>query len=132
GVAQIPLDEDAYRERMRTLLGGSTAVLRRFVRRAAQQPKTLVFPEGEDPRILEACRIMIDEGIARPILLGDIDTIRANIAKYDVDIEHANLELVNPQNDPRLADYALEFYRRRQRRGVDMHLAQTMMRRNNF
>ena len=132
GVAQIPLDEDAYRERMRMLLGGSTAVLRRFVRRAAQQPKTLVFPEGEDPRILEACRIMIDEGIARPILLGDIDTIRANIAKYDVDIEHANLELVNPQNDPRLADYALEFYRRRQRKGVDMHLAQTMMRRNNF
>ena len=70
---------------MRTLLGGSTAVLRRFVRRAQQQPKTLVFPEGEDQRILEACRIMIDERMGRPILLGDVDRIRETIAKQDIE-----------------------------------------------
>jgi malate dehydrogenase (oxaloacetate-decarboxylating)(NADP+) len=132
GVAQIPFDEASYRERISTLLGGSTAVLRRFITRAAQQPKSLVFPEGEDPRILEAVRIMIDERIARPILLGDTETIRRNIAKYDVDLDHGTIEVVDPRTDPRLDAYAAEFFRRRQRKGIDAHLAQTMMQRNNF
>jgi malate dehydrogenase (oxaloacetate-decarboxylating)(NADP+) len=132
GVAQIPFDEGAYRERMRTLLGGSTAVLRRFVRRAQQDPKTLVFPEGEDPRILEACRIMIDERMARPILLGKAERIRELITKQDIELEEGAYEIVDPQTDARLQGYAAEFYRRRQRKGVDQHLALTMMQRKNF
>ncbi|KIG18387.1 NADP-dependent malic enzyme [Enhygromyxa salina] len=132
GVAQIPFDEPAYRERMRTLLGGSTAVMRRFTRRAQKQPKTLVFPEGEDPRILEACRIMIDERMGRPILLGDVDKIRELMSKQDIDLEDGAYEIINPQTDPRLQDYATQFYERRQRKGVDPHFALTVMRRNNF
>jgi malate dehydrogenase (oxaloacetate-decarboxylating)(NADP+) len=132
GVAQIPFDEPAYRERMRTLLGGSTAVMRRFTRRAQQQPKTLVFPEGEDPRILEACRIMIDERMGRPILLGDIARIRDTMAKQDIELEDGAYELVDPHSDPRLEAYATQFYEQRQRKGADQHFAQTVMRRNNF
>ncbi|MCA9697210.1 MAG: NADP-dependent malic enzyme, partial [Myxococcales bacterium] len=132
GVATIPFDEAAYRERMRTLLGGSTAVLRRFVSRAQQHPKTLVFPEGEDPRILEACRIMIDERMGKPILLGNVAAIQEIIAKQDIELEEGAYELIDPQTDPRLAEYAKVFYERRQRKGVDEHLALTMMRRNNY
>jgi len=132
GVAQIEFDEAAYRERMRTLLGGSTAVMRRFVRRAQQQPKTLVFPEGEDPRILEACRIMIDERMGRPILLGDVTKIREIIARQDIDLEAGAFEIVDPNTDPRLAAYAQAFYEKRQRRGVTEHLADILMRRNNY
>ncbi|PRQ09714.1 NADP-dependent malic enzyme [Enhygromyxa salina] len=132
GVAQIPFDEPAYRERMRTLLGGSTAVMRRFIRRAQQNPKTLVFPEGEDPRVLEACRIMIDERMGRPILLGDIDKIREIMAKQDIELEDGAYELINPQTDSRLQAYATQFYERRQRKGVDPHFALNVMRRNNF
>jgi malate dehydrogenase (oxaloacetate-decarboxylating)(NADP+) len=70
GVAQIELDIEAYRERLRGLLGGASAVMRRFIRRAARSPRRIVFPEGEDPRILRACAIVVDEGIARPVLIG--------------------------------------------------------------
>jgi malate dehydrogenase (oxaloacetate-decarboxylating)(NADP+) len=106
--------------------------MRRFIRRAQQQPKTLVFPEGEDPRILEACRIMIDERMGRPILLGDIDRIRETMAKQDIELDEGAYELINPQTDPRLDAYAMQFYEQRQRKGVDQHFARTVMRRNNF
>jgi malate dehydrogenase (oxaloacetate-decarboxylating)(NADP+) len=132
GVAQIAFDEEAYRERLGSLLGGSTAVLRRYIGRAAAQPKTLVFPEGEDPRVLEAVRIVLEEGIARPILLGNVDVIRRNIAKYDVDLDHGAIELVNPLIDARLGPYAREYFRRRQRKGIDEQLAQGIMQRNNY
>ncbi|MBC8071097.1 MAG: NADP-dependent malic enzyme, partial [Deltaproteobacteria bacterium] len=58
GVAAGPFDEDAYVEHLRTLLGQSSAVLRKFVRRAATDPRRVVFPEAEDPRILQACSIL--------------------------------------------------------------------------
>ncbi len=132
GVAQCEFDEAAYRERMRSLLGGSTAVMRRFVRRAQQQGKTLVFPEGEDPRILEACRIMIDERMGRPILLGNAAKIRETIAKQDIELEPSAYEIVDPNEDPRLATYAETFYQKRQRKGVTRHLADILMRRNNY
>jgi malate dehydrogenase (oxaloacetate-decarboxylating)(NADP+) len=132
GVAQIEFDEEAYRERIASLLGGSTAALRRYIGRAAAQPKTLVFPEGEDPRILDACRIMLDEGICRPILLGNVEVIRRNIAKFDVDIDQGAIELVDPSTDPRLASYAREYFRRRQRKGIDERLAHGIMQRKNY
>jgi malate dehydrogenase (oxaloacetate-decarboxylating)(NADP+) len=132
GVAQVEFDEAAYREKMRGLLGGSTAVMRRFVRRAQQQGKTLVFPEGEDPRVLEACRIMIDERMGRPILLGNVDKIREIISKQDIDLEPGAFEIIDPNTDPRLPSYAQAFYDKRQRKGVTEHLADILLRRNNY
>ncbi|MFO7563641.1 MAG: NADP-dependent malic enzyme [Enhygromyxa sp.] len=132
GVAQIEFDEASYRERMRALLGGSTAVMRRFVRRAQQQPKTLVFPEGEDPRVLEACRIMIDERMGRPILLGNQAKILDIIAKQDIELPEGAYEIVDPRADPRLPSYARTFYEKRQRKGVTPHLSEILMRRNNY
>ena len=65
GVARIDRPKD-YRERMRTLLGGATALMRRFVRRAQRDPRRIVFIEGEHPQILEACAILADEGSPSP------------------------------------------------------------------
>ncbi len=132
GVAQIPFDETAYREHIRGLLGGSTAVLRRFVRRAKQDPKRLVFTEGEDPRILEACRIMIDEKICRPILLGNVEGIRELARRHDIALEEDGYEIVNPREDPRLEAYTEQLYSSRYRKGVDAKLARTLMRRANY
>jgi malate dehydrogenase (oxaloacetate-decarboxylating)(NADP+) len=132
GVAQIEFDEAAYRERMRALLGGSTAVMRRFVRLAQQQPKRLVFPEGEDPRILEACRIMIDEKMGRPILLGHESKIREVLHKQDIELPAGAYEIVDPHTDARLRSYAQAFFEKRQRKGVTMDLAEILMKRNNY
>ena len=132
GVAQVEFDEGAYRERMRALLGGSTAVLRRFVRRAQQDPKTLVFSEAEDPRVLEACRIMIDDRIARPILLGDEQRIRAILRSQDIELEDGQYEIVDPTADPRASGYAAQLHALRQRKGIDRQLAANLMRRGNY
>jgi len=132
GVAQIPFNENDYRQRMRTLLGGSTAILRRFVRMAQHERKTLVFTEGEDPRILEACRILVDEQIATPILLGDPERIRATIAKHDIGLDEGDCTLINPRSDDRLAGYVAAFLDRRKRKGVDQHLSESLMRRPNY
>ncbi|NVB42758.1 NADP-dependent malic enzyme [Pseudenhygromyxa sp. WMMC2535] len=132
GVAQAPFDESAYRDRMRHLLGGSTAVLRRFVRRAQQDPKRLVFTDGEDPRILEACRVMIDEKICRPILLGHPDRIAAVAAKSDLELDPSGYDIVDPRSDERLEAYAEDLYRLRCRKGVDATLARALMQRSNY
>lgn len=132
GVAQDAFDEQVYRERMRGLLGGSTAVLRRFVRRARKEPKRLVFTEGEDPRILEACRIMIDEGICRPLLLGDPERIRAITERMDIDLSEGAYDIIDPRTSPELESYAQELYDKRKRKGVDEHLAMALMRRSNY
>jgi malate dehydrogenase (oxaloacetate-decarboxylating)(NADP+) len=132
GVAQIPFDHAEYSQRMRTLLGGSTAILRRFVRMAQRDRKTLVFPEGHDPRILEACRVLVDEGIATPVLLGDPERVRANIDKYDIGLNPGDYTLINPRSDERLARYIAVFHERRKRKGVDQNLSESLMRRPNY
>jgi malate dehydrogenase (oxaloacetate-decarboxylating)(NADP+) len=133
GVAQVELDLEAYRERLQGLLGGSTAVMRKFVRLAASAPKKVVFPEGDDPRILKACSIIVDERIARPILLGDPQRIRGIIRDLDLDLAPGSYEIVDPREDAAAASYAEIFHRRRERKGVTAELARLLMRdRNHF
>ncbi len=132
GVARIEVDIPAYRESLRTLLGGSTAVMRKFVRRAAADPRRIVFPEGEDPRILAACVILLDERIATPVLLGNPEKIRAVIAEHEIDLDPDSLEIVNPKTDEMLAEYSNRLWRRRERKGVDQKVARTLMRNANY
>ena len=133
GVAQLRVDLDAYRERLQGLLGGSTAVMRKFVRLAASAPKQVVFPEGDDPRILKACSIIVEEQIGRPILLGDPDRIRGIIRDQDIDLAQGTYDIVDPRADATAATYAELLHRRRERKGVTAELARLLMRdRNHF
>jgi len=133
GVAQIEVDLEAYRERLQGLLGGSTAVMRKFVRMAAGAPKKIVFPEGDDPRILKACSIITEERIARPILLGDPQRIQKLIRDQDIDLLEGSYEIVDPREDPAASAYAEILHRRRERKGVTAELSRLLMReRNHF
>jgi len=133
GVAQIELDIEAYRERLRGLLGGASAVMRRFIRRAARSPRRIVFPEGEDPRILRACAIVVDEGIARPVLIGRAARIRELLREHDVDVSLDKLEIVEPETDPSLDAYAARLHAMRGRKGMTMGLARsTLLDPNHF
>src|SRR5690606_3206220 len=84
GVATGEFDESVYHARLRNLRGGSTAIMRKFFRLARRGPRRIVFPEGDDMRILRACEILVDEGIARPILLGRTEAIEGLIAENDI------------------------------------------------
>jgi malate dehydrogenase (oxaloacetate-decarboxylating)(NADP+) len=132
GVAQLEYDDEAYREHLRTLLGGSTAIMRKFVRRAQKDPRRLVFAEGQDPRILKACGILTDERIAFPVLLGDADAIAQTIAEHDINLTPDEFEVVNPLTDRRHAEYARLFHEKRRRKGVDSTLAKYLLERPNY
>ncbi len=126
-------DEESYREHLRTLLGQSSTVIRRFIKQASNRPQRIVLPEGDEPRILRACSILLDEGVAVPILLGREDQIRAAIEHNDIDIDLSRVELVDPMLDPSLDEYVERYYERRQRKGIDRKEARRHMRwRNHF
>ena len=133
GVAQVQIEIDVYRERLQGLLGGATAVMRRFVRRAAGSPRTVVFPEGDDPRILKAASIMAEERIGRPILLGEPRKILETIKAQDIDLAPGSYDIVDPRADDAAEAYANKLHRMRQRKGVTAELARLLMReRNHF
>src|ERR1039457_1624028 len=116
GVAQRPVDLKQYREELEKRLGKAHEVMRGMINKAQKQPKRVVFPEGEEGKILRACQILLDEKIAVPILLGDEKKIRARIEELHLHLEGA--QIVDPLKFPRLGEYTEEFYSLRQRKGA--------------
>ncbi|HSY39233.1 MAG TPA: NADP-dependent malic enzyme, partial [Polyangia bacterium] len=117
GAARLTLDLDEYRERLQRRIGGTQhTIMRQIVQRAKSAPKRIVFPDGDNIKVLRACQIALDEKIARPILLGSERKIRQRAAELDLDLE--GVEIINPQDSPRHAAYATEYLALRCRKGV--------------
>ena len=128
GVAQAPLDIAEYREQLERRLGKAHEVMRVMIHKARRQPKRVVFPEGEEPKILRACHILVDEKIAYPILLGDEAKIRALMEELHI---HGGIEIVDPAKSTRLHPYAEEMYSLRQRKGVTRREAEKLILNHN-
>jgi malate dehydrogenase (oxaloacetate-decarboxylating)(NADP+) len=127
GVARVQIDLEQYRAELIARLGRGREVMRDIMRRARQDPRRIVYPEGENDRIIRACALVLAEGIARPILIGRPDFIRDRAEMLGVSIDGA--EIVDPWGDEaRRERYAQEFYRRRQRKGVTLAQARERMR----
>jgi malate dehydrogenase (oxaloacetate-decarboxylating)(NADP+) len=116
GVAQQPVDIAHYREELEKRLGKAHEMMRGMIHKAQRAPKRIVFTEGEEPKILRACQILVDEKIALPILLGNEEKILARAADLRLHLEE--VQIVDPAAFPRLAEYTEEFYSFRQRKGV--------------
>src|SRR6266576_809279 len=101
--------------------GPERQVMRGLISRAQQDPPSIVFPEGDDPRILRASRILSDEGIARPILLGDLDAIRRQADDASLTLE--DIELVNPRTATDRDQLAQDLWQLRRRRGMTLREA---------
>jgi len=121
GVAGKMIDVAEYRAELEARLGRARQVMRGLMTRAQQDPQRIVFPEGEEPRILRAARILADEGIAHPILLGDPDVIRRQADDAAVTLE--DIELANPRTATDRETMAQELWQRRQRRGITLREA---------
>ena len=122
GIAGRIVDVEEYRAELEARLGPERQVMRGLISRAQQDPPRIVFPEGDDPRILRAARILADDGIARPILLGDLDAIRRQADDASLTLEE--LELVNPATATDRDQLGRELWERRQRRGITLREAQ--------
>jgi malate dehydrogenase (oxaloacetate-decarboxylating)(NADP+) len=128
GSARLTLDIGEYRERLKRKTGGTQyTIMSRIVQNAKNAPKRIVFPDGDNIKVLRACQIVLDEGIARPILLGSEKKIRQRAAELDIDLEGA--ELLNPADSLKHSAYAHEYLELRCRKGVTAASAARYMNR---
>ncbi|HEX7052183.1 MAG TPA: NADP-dependent malic enzyme [Longimicrobiales bacterium] len=117
GVARVQVELDEYRHRLEARLGRAREVMRDIMLKARRDPRRIVFPEGEHERVIRAAVRIVDEGIARPILLGRLERIRKTADELGADLD--GVELLNPWEDEvRRQRYARRLYRRRQRKGL--------------
>ena len=130
GVARTPLGLDEYRERLERLLGKAHEVMRTIIRKAEARPRRVVFPEGENEKILRAALILVEEKIAHPILLGDEKIIQAKARDLSVPLE--KIEVVNPQKWPKRESYVNTLCELRQRQGVTLSEAQELINNRNL
>ena len=129
GVARIEIDMDEYRHQLASRLGRSREVMGGVIARAKKQTKRIVFPEGEEDKILRASQVLIDENIARPILLGRSDIIEARIKELDMEL--SGVSVVSPRAAPQFDRYVDELYKLRNRRGVTLSEARVLMADHN-
>jgi malate dehydrogenase (oxaloacetate-decarboxylating)(NADP+) len=132
GVATRPLDDlEAYKAKLDGSVFKSAMVMRPVFEAARVSPRRLVFAEGEDERVLRAAQAIIEETVETPILIGRPDVIQRRIEQAGLNLRLGdNVELVNPENDPRYRDYWETYHRLMCRRGVSPDIAKAIMRTN--
>jgi len=129
GVAQEPVDIVQYREQLEKRLGKAHEIMRVVIHKAQAAPKRVVFPEGENEKILRAGHLLVEEKIAKPILLGNENTIRTNAAEAGVSLE--GMEIVDIERSGWREIYAREFHQVRQRRGITLSEARELVNNRN-
>ena len=107
---------ESYREQLERLQGRSKGMMRLLMNKAKRDPRRILFPEGGQPKILQAAQILLDQGIAIPVLMGDEARIRATASDLDLDLE--GVEIFDHNHDPAHDEVIERLYQRRQRRGV--------------
>jgi malate dehydrogenase (oxaloacetate-decarboxylating)(NADP+) len=133
GVATRPIaDFEAYKSRLLQFVYHSGLLMKPVFVAAKKAPKRIVYAEGEDDRVLRAAQVVVDEGLAKPILVGRPAVIDRNIERLGLRIRPgADFEVINPEYDPRYRDYWNEYYRLTQRKGVSLQYAKIEMRRRH-
>jgi malate dehydrogenase (oxaloacetate-decarboxylating)(NADP+) len=116
GVARKPVEVDVYQESLTVRLGTGRETMREMILRARQEKFRVVFSEGTSATILRACGILVDEGIASPILLGREDEVKSALERLHLDL--GGVTILDPLRSPRGEAYVEEFFRLRRRRGV--------------
>ncbi|PLK48083.1 NADP-dependent malic enzyme [Uliginosibacterium sp. TH139] len=132
GVARRPLaDMDAYRASLSRFVYHSSSVMQPVFDAAQKRPQRVVYAEGEDERVLRALQIVVDEGLARPILIGRSSVIAERIQSFGLRLAAGrDFELVDPENDARLPAIADAYYALGWREGVSREAAQLAVRQN--
>lgn len=126
GMARKELDLDAYVAELESRLGKTRALARGIALRARELHKRVAYPEGEHPRVIRAARMVLDDRIAEPVLIGNPDRIRARMAEHGIDPDGIAIE--DPRDPDRNETLAAELFAIRQRRGVTMTLAREQVR----
>lgn len=133
GVATRPIkDFYAYRNKLQNFIYRSGSFMRPVMERAKGSNKKLVYAEGEQMRVLHAAQQVVDDDIARPVLIGNHEVIAENIKKLGLRIKEGfDIDIVDPQHNPAFADYAAYYHELMGRKGVTPGGAQHIVRNRN-
>jgi len=125
GVARKKIDLAEYRDALEQRLGPSRSIMRQIIHRVAHDPKRIVFAKGDDPRVLRALEMMVEDGIAKPVVLGDEAKLRAQAEALDVKLN--GVEFLALATRPELEADAKELLRQRGRRGMTAPMARALL-----
>ncbi|PPE73924.1 NADP-dependent malic enzyme [Solimonas fluminis] len=134
GVATRPIaDFDAYRQQLQQFVYQSGTMMKPVysaARKVAPERSRIIFAEGEDERVLRAAQIIVDDKLARPVLVGRPSVIEERIRRYGLRLKLGeHLTVVNTEHDPRYREYWQEYLELMERRGVTEPYARLEMRR---
>ena len=130
GVATRPITDDAaYRDRLNRYVFRSGLLMRPLFERARRDPKRICYAEGEEERVLRAAQTVVDERLARPILIGRRSVVAYRLKKLGLRLKpDVDFELVDPESDPRFKEYWSLYHELMERRGVSPSFAQAQVR----
>ncbi|MBK9294145.1 MAG: NADP-dependent malic enzyme [Oligoflexia bacterium] len=138
GVAKKPFKNiNDYREHLETLLGTSRGVIRNVINKVKSSSKTdhhlpsIVFPEGYNDKVLRACNSVIEEGVARPIILGNETNVRQRIKDLDLNLLK-DVEIIQPIKSKKFSVYAKKFHDLRKRKGLTFAEAERLIYDPNY
>ncbi len=131
GVATRPIvDWDLYINELNNLVWHSGLIMKPVFAEARKNPRRIIFAEGESENVLRAVQTVVDERLARPILIGRPEVIASNIQRFGLRIvAELDFDLVNQDSDPRFRELWSEYHRLMERRGVSVEYAKTEVRR---
>jgi malate dehydrogenase (oxaloacetate-decarboxylating)(NADP+) len=131
GVATRPIaDLDAYRERLNQFVYQSGLIMKPVFEAAKASPRRVVYAEGEDERVLRAAQVVVDEGMARPTLVGRREVVQVRIERLGLRLKpEREFDLVDPNDDPRYREYSMAYHKLAERKGVTPQIARLELRR---
>ncbi len=130
GVASRPIEDfEAYCENMTRFVFRSGMIMKPMFQRARQAGKRLIYADGEDQRVLRAVQVVVDEGLARPIVVGRPMVVESRLEQLALRVRPGqDFELIDPQDDPRYGDYWRAYHGLMERKGVTVEMARTVVR----
>jgi malate dehydrogenase (oxaloacetate-decarboxylating)(NADP+) len=138
GVAREPIKNmEEYKERLERLLGTSRALIRNVINKVKHHSPDLsnlpsiVFPEGYSDKVLRACQVIVEERVARPIILGNETNVRAKIKELQLNLLK-DIQVIQPIKSPKFSVYARKLHEMRKRRGVTLVEAERLVYDPNY
>jgi len=133
GVAKEPIiDWETYKETLAERLGTGSKLMRMIMTKAKSDPKSIVFAEADHLDVLKAAQIIFDEGIGKPILLGNKEIIQELMEEINFDAELPIIDPKSNEEKERRNKYAQVYWEKRQRNGITLLDAQKWMRERNY
>jgi malate dehydrogenase (oxaloacetate-decarboxylating)(NADP+) len=132
GVARRPIEDfDAYADKLGRFVFRSGFIMKPIFAKAKTAKKRVIYAEGEDERVLRATQVVLEEGIASPILIGRPEVVKERIKRFGLALTPGrDFEIVDPEDDPRYRDYVATYLETAGRKGVTPSAARTLVRTN--